>query len=118
MPRKFCGQRPQITFLRKTALKISGLDHASEEEEGGREGVWGEGDPPPMIVRHSNTSLRPTQCTRGDRSGFTNPSPKREGLVHMGRHAPGFATSPEFAVHSTVSTRVSGAGTTTCQHGA
>ena len=54
----FCDWRPNRSFLQKIALKISGLDHALEDEEG----VWGGGgDPPPRVVRHSNISL-PTAC--------------------------------------------------------
>ena len=40
MPRTFCDRRLKRTFLWKIALKISGLDHLLEEEEG--EG-WGWG---------------------------------------------------------------------------
>ena len=44
-------------FLQKIALKISGLDHESEEEEG-EGGVWGEGG---LLLRLSGIPIRPRE---------------------------------------------------------
>ena len=41
MPGKICDRGPQRTFLQKIQLKISGLDHGLEEEDGGGEGGRG-----------------------------------------------------------------------------
>ena len=43
MPRDYCDRRPKRSFPQKIALKISGLDDALEEEEGGARGEGGGG---------------------------------------------------------------------------